>query len=325
MIEILSTGIPNSIQDLGRTGALNQGISRGGAMDRYSHSLANLLVGNDENAATIEVALFPFKLRFGTAVQFACTGADCRITLGDRAVPGWWSRTAEAGETLVIEAPRRGARAYVAIRGGVQVAQVLGSRSTDLKSGFGGFGGRGLRRGDAIEVDQCASTRQFAKGFGILPAELPHLLNETARGTVRVRVIRGAEFEKFTEQARHAFLGEEYVVTPDSNRMGYRLQGTPLPLTSPLELLSHGIVPGTIQVPPSGLPIIQLAEANTCGGYPKLGSVISADLWRLAQTPVGCKLKFELVDTVAAVTALSAQLEERRRLLRDIPLVLARG
>jgi biotin-dependent carboxylase-like uncharacterized protein len=325
MIEVLSTGAPNSVQDLGRDQVLRHGVSRSGAMDRTAHAIANLLVGNDEAAATIEVALFPCRLKFKSRVTFACCGADSRITLGERVVPTWWVTTAQAGDTLVVEAPTRGARVVIAVQGGIDVPPVLGSRATDLKSGFGGIEGRGLKRGEEIAIAAAGPQQDLPRGVGVIPAELPELLAQVAAKRVHVRVLAGAELERFTPRSVEQFLGSDYVVTPEANRMGYRLQGAPLALTAPVELLSHGIVPGTIQVPPAGQPIIQLAEANTCGGYPKIANVISADLWRLAQTPVGCALRFEMVEQEQAVRSLKAQREERQVLRRDLPLMLARG
>lgn len=325
MIEVLATGAPNSVQDLGRSQVLRHGVSRSGAMDRTSHCIANLLVGNDDDAATIEIALFPCRLRFKSQVAFACCGGDSRITLGERVVPSWWVMTAQAGDTLVVEAPTRGARVYVAVQGGIDVPSVLGSRSTDLKSGFGGLQGRGLKRGEEIQVAASSPQRDLRRGVGVIPRELPELLAQLAAGQVRVRVLAGAEFERFAPASAEQFFGTDYLVTAEANRMGYRLQGAPLALTAPVELLSHGIVPGTIQVPPSGQPIIQLAEANTCGGYPKIANVISADLWRLAQAPVGCAIRFERVDQAQAVQALKDQREELAALRRDLPLVLPRG
>lgn len=325
MIEILSTGAPNVIQDSGRKGFLKLGVSHSGAMDARALATANALVGNDGEAAGIEISLFPLRLRFKEAVSFACTGADCPVTLDDRRIPPWWTKTAVAGQTLVIGAPSRGARAYFAVRGGIDVPLILGSRSTDLKSGFGGLEGRGLRRGDLLPVGHAAPARSMVHGVGAIPSELPAFLAEAGSRLITVRVLPGAEFGEFTPKAREAFLGTEYAVTPDANRMGYRLSGEALTLNSPLELLSHGIVPGTVQVPPSGQPIVQLAEANTCGGYPKIANVISADLWRLAQTPVGCRLRFQLIDGATAAAALHAQHAEDALIRRNLAQLHARG
>lgn len=302
MIEVLTTGLPNTVQDLGRPGRLALGISHGGAMDKTALAVANLMLGNEATAAGIEVALYPFRLRAHVDTAVAVTGADCRVTVADRRYPPWWAMPIRAGETLVVEAPRAGARSYVALTGGIDVPLVAGARATDVKGGFGGLEGRGLSRGDRLRLNP-AQPLLPAGGIGAAVEE-----RRPAPGdATELRVLPAAEFDVFTPQAQAAFTGTEWLVTNDANRMGYRLAGETLSLASPLELLSHGIVPGTVQVPPAGQPIIQLAEANTCGGYPKIATVIEADLWRLAQAPVGTRLRFSFVSSQEATEALGAR------------------
>lgn len=324
MIEVLSSGALNLVQDLGRQGHLSIGVSRSGAMDSLALSLANLLVGNDEAAAGIEINLFPFRLRFHADTRFACTGADCLIRVDGQVMPPWWSRTARAGQTLVVDPPRRGARSYLAFSGGVDVPLVMGSRSTDLKSGFGGLEGRGFRRGDVLSLCPPLDVLQPRNSVGIVPRELVAFWKELSERCMTVRVLPAAEYDKFSEQACAAFVSNAYEVTREANRMGYRLAGAALELKQPLELFSHGIVPGTVQVPSSGLPMIQLAEANTCGGYPKIATVIEADLWRLAQAAVGSSLRFKLVDCDVAIDVLRKQAEERTTLCHNLALTAAR-
>ncbi|WP_192246574.1 5-oxoprolinase subunit C family protein [Mesorhizobium silamurunense] len=302
MIEILTTGLPNTVQDLGRPGYLALGISHGGAMDSQALAFANLMLGNDPSAAGIEVALYPFRLKAHVDISLAITGADCPITVGGRLCPPWWATNIRAGEMLVLEAPRAGARSYIAFAGGLDLPPVMGSRATDAKSGFGGFGGRGLSRGDRLRLDTAECTLPPG-GLGLALEERRATCNGAAC-PIELRVLPAAEFDAFTPEAHAAFTGSEWRITSDANRMGYRLSGETLSLVSPLELLSHGIVPGTVQVPPSGQPIIQLADANTCGGYPKIVTVIEADLWRLAQAPVGARLRFLPVSIEAATEAL---------------------
>ncbi|MBW8908665.1 MAG: biotin-dependent carboxyltransferase family protein [Mesorhizobium sp.] len=309
MIEILTTGLPNTVQDLGRPGHLALGVSHGGAMDRQALAIANLMLGNDPRAAGIEVALYPFRLRVDRDTAVAITGADCAVSVGGRPCPPWWATTIHSGETLVVEAPRVGARSYIAFAGGLDLPVVIGSRATDVKGGFGGLAGRGLSRGDRLALNS-AECPLPAGGFGAALEERRGTTDGLA-AAVDLRVLPAAEFDAFTSQAQAAFTGSEWSITNDANRMGYRLFGETLSLVSPLELLSHGIVPGTIQVPPSGQPIIQLADANTCGGYPKIATVIEADLWRLAQAPVGARLRFLPVSTQTSTEALRTILERR--------------
>lgn len=323
MIEILTTGLPNTVQDLGRPGYLALGIGHGGAMDKQALAIANLMLGNDPSAAGIEVALHPFRLRVHVDTSVAITGADCAVRVGDRLWPSWWATAIRAGETLTLEAPRAGARSYIAFAGGLDLPLVIGSRATDVKGGFGGLAGRGLSRGDRLAINPVA--RSFPDGLGAAIEERRCTTADGLGSAIGLRVLPTAEFEAFTPQAQAAFTGTEWNVTNDANRMGYRLSGETLSLTSPLELLSHGIVPGTVQVPPSGQPIIQLADANTCGGYPKIATVIEADLWRLAQAPVGARLRFSLTFTEEATEALRAQHKWRATFAAQRSLVLGEG
>ena len=327
MIEILSNGAPNVIQDLGRDGCLRFGVSRSGAMDPFALSIGNALVGNDRGEAGIEISLFPFRVKFHEPTRFAVTGADARASLDERRLAPWWGRSASTGQTLVIERPRRGARAYLAIGGGINVALVMGSKSTDLKDSFGGASGRGLMRGDRLDIGnaQSRSARPWKVGLGVVPEGLLAFWAEISTGCVTVRVLPAAEFQRFTPESRTAFLQDEFKVTPDANRVGYRLNGPVLSQAEPVELLSHGIVAGTIQVPPSGQAIVQLAEANTCGGYPKIATVIEADLWKLSQAPVGCAIRFELTDIDTAVTALRARRDEEQRIRDTLAMMSGRA
>ncbi|MGV8939701.1 MAG: biotin-dependent carboxyltransferase family protein [Allorhizobium sp.] len=321
MIEILTTGAVNSVQDLGRFGYLDAGVGCSGAMDAEALLLANLLIGNAPGLAGLELTLFPFRLKFCKTTIFAFTGADCPATLSGRAIRSWWAMAAQAGDVLEIGLPRSGARAYLAFAGGIAVPEVLGSRATDLKSGWGGFEGRGLKRGDVLAVGEAPATANSpAAGFGLDPLEV-RMLPPAAGSAMPIRVLPSAEFAAFSDTMRADFFAADWKVSAEANRQGYRLEGPDLHTTQRLELFSHGIMPGTVQVPPSGQPIIQLAEANTCGGYPKIANVIEADLWRLAQTPSGATLRFIEVDLPAAIAALRLQRSVAERVAAFCALV----
>ncbi|CAN7605092.1 biotin-dependent carboxyltransferase family protein [Rhizobium sp. LjRoot254] len=356
MIEILTSGLMNSVQDLGRPGFLDQGIGRGGAMDRPALRIANLLLGNDEGAAAIEITIFPFRMKFIEPAKFSVTGASCPGTLNGSPIPPWWAQTANVGDELRLDPPSEGSRAYVALGGGIDLPQVLGSRATDLKSTFGGHEGRALVRGDTLATgslfspagrsaermrgDEGASVtpspgasrhllpageKREPAGHGADPFYFRECLGGSASSeALTLRVMPGAEFEAFTEAAREIFLSTDYTVSADNNRQGMRLEGPALALTSKLELMSHGIMPGTIQVPPSGAPVIQLAEANTCGGYPKFAHVIEPDLWKLAQAPSGAIMRFVRIDRDAAIEAIRAEELKLRRLKNLMPALAAR-
>jgi len=307
MIEVLTSGMLNSVQDLGRAGYLNVGVSTGGAMDTLALRLGNALLGNEPGAAAMEVALFPFRLRFHCHVEFAVTGADCTAMLDGAALPQCWSRLAAVGQVLALYPPRRGARAYVCVRGGLDVPVALGSRSTDQKNGFGGLDGRGFMRGDHLSV--LDGPARNAPGLGAWPAELDNMPGGAELPTP-LRVIPAAQADALAPEMTELFYETGWLLTADANRMGFRFSGPMLTLTKPMELFSHGIVPGTVQLPRSGQPMVQLADANTCGGYPKLATVIEADLWRLAQVLVGGKVRFVRVTRDVGIEALREQFRQ---------------
>jgi biotin-dependent carboxylase-like uncharacterized protein len=319
-IEIVETGLLNTVQDLGRPGLRMYGVGSAGAMDGFALAAANLMVGNPTSAAGIEVTTFPFRIRIDTGRRIAVTGADARLVVGDRVLPPWWSMRVEPGTEFRLEAPRHGMRGYLAVAGGIAVAEVLGSRSTDLKAGFGGPDGRMLQRGQNLPLGSLAADCSAGwDSFGIAPPERRMPLTpppDVGDGTTVVRVLAAAEHDELTDEARTTFWAAEWQLSTSSNRVGYRLMGPALRLHRPIELLSHGILPGVIQLPPSGQPMIQMSDANTCGGYPKIGLVIGADLWRLAQVRLGRRIRFvevSLEQALAARDELDAALATLRR------------
>jgi 5-oxoprolinase (ATP-hydrolysing) subunit C len=293
MIEIVSTGALATVQDLGRTGALKWGVGTAGAMDGMALASGNILLGNDADAAGIEIQVFPFQARFVEDCAFAVTGADCAARLDDLPLPPWWVHCARAGQLLELGIPRQGlwaaCRAYLCLAGGMDVPTVLGSRSTQLRGAFGGLDGRTLRNGDRLTAG-AANNAAAIGGFGLTPPalDMPLLID----GLPAVRVLPAAEYADYTEAAQAALWGEPWHITPQSNRYGYRLRGTSLTPLTPMEPRSHGIVPGVIQVPPGGQPIVQMRDAQPSGGYPKIGTIIEADLWRLGQAPIGSRIRF---------------------------------
>ncbi len=315
MIEILSQSAFASVQDLGRFEAARWGVGTAGAMDRLALLCGNLLLGNPDGAAGIEAQVFPFEVRFETAVAFAVTGADCAGTLDGVPLPPWTSARAEAGQILRLGLPRagrwRGARAYLTVAGGIDVPVALGSRSTQLRGAIGGLEGRMLRQGDRLPTGQPEGAAVIA---GVMPPGLALPLE--ADGLPAVRVLPASEHDAFTDASLARFWAEPWKITPQSDRYGFRLAGPGLEPKAPLEIRSHGIVPGVIQVPHSGQPIVQMCDAQPSGGYPKVGTVIEADLWRLGQMPIGARFRFVRVDwagALAAGEALDTWLAEVRR------------
>lgn len=312
MIEILSPGIMASVQDMGRPGWRNLGVGSCGAMDGTALHIGNLLVGNDPNLAGIEFTLGGFSIRFQKDTVFALTGADMHARLDDEPILSWWVRRARAGQTLVAGMTEHGMRAMLTVAGGIDVPIVMGSRSTDLKGGFGGLSGRLLQASDRLKVVTTEAPAIAASGFGL---DAPRLQLLPPRGEAEIRFLPAAEWMRSPSSIRDGFLSTAWKLLPDSNRMGYRLSGPELRRDTPLELFSHGIIPGTIQLPPGGHPVIQLNDANTCGGYPKLGVVIGADLPLLAQVRLGSFIRFRQVDRAASIAAS----EQRQAFLNWLP------
>lgn len=306
LIEIVDTPPLNTVQDLGRPGFRAIGLCQGGAMDNIAARVGNIMVGNDEKAAVIEVQTYPFAVRVTEDCLIAATGAEAVADFGGVETPGWWAMTLPAGHDLKLQRPVRDARTYLAFAGGLEVGVQLGSRSTDLRSGFGGHEGRGLQRGDRIALGKAGVAPSFAAdGYGITPPRvaLPAISSGNAEAW-EVRVLPGPEHDLFDAASRNLFWNGLWSTTPRSDRMGMLLEGAePLRLITPRDQKSAGILPGVIQVPPSGSPLIQLSDANSAGGYPRIGVVAQADLWRLAQTPVNSRLKFIPVGEEEAIAA----------------------
>ncbi|PTT85834.1 allophanate hydrolase, partial [Pelomonas sp. HMWF004] len=268
------------VQDLGRSAWRDRGISRCGALDDLALTWGNLLVGNAAATPGLEFTLGPARLRFDTDTCIALTGTDADATLDGQPLRPWWRHRVRAGQTLQLAPPRERMRSYLAVAGGIAVPAALGSCSTDLKASFGGLQGHALRDGDSLPLGP--STAPPARRVGLRPPDW----------TAEVRVLPGPEHDEFSAPARAAFWTADWRLTPQSNRMGYRLAGPVLTREHGAELPSHGVLPGVIQVPPSGQPIVLLADAQTTGGYPKIGVVIGADLWKLAQLRLGATLRF---------------------------------
>ncbi|KEH15344.1 allophanate hydrolase subunit 2 [Medicago truncatula] len=287
-------------------------------MDDLALSLANVMVGNATGAAGIEIQTFPLRVRAQTEHRVAVTGAACTLKHRGHALPACWSIRLRSGEELTIERPTSGARAYLAVAGGIDVETVMGSRSTDFKHGFGGYQGRALRAGDLLPVGATADVRR-ADDFGIVPPEVALSFTQTTDvDSLPVRVIAGPEHDEFDPASQHALWTSGWTVTTMSDRMGSRLSGATLTLAEPREMRSVGIIPGVVQVPPSGDPLIQLRDSNAAGGYPRIGVVIRADLWRIAQARPGATLRFHRVTRQQAVMADRKNRDFIERVGRDV-------
>lgn len=291
MIEVELAMALTTVQDLGRFGYRRYGVGTAGAMDALALQVGNLMLGNEAGAAAIEVNLFPFQVRFLDATAFAVTGADCRPLLDGKPLPPWWAATARAGQVLRLDAPADAgcARACLCVGGGIDVPRVLGSRSTQLRGAIGGFQGRPLSRGDKLAAAPHASAEL---DFGVPPPGAVLAPAQAADGALAVRAIPAGEYAEFTTASQTGFWQTPWEVSAKSNRMGFRLSGPALALKKRLEMRSYGVVPGLVQVPPSGEPIVQMADANVSGGYPKIATVIGADLWRLGAAGPRARVRF---------------------------------
>lgn len=305
-------GLQASVQDLGRHGHRRLGICPGGALDVLALRLANRLVGNADGAAGLEITMGGCELRFETDTRIALAGDGFGARLDDAPVWPCWSIPVAAGQTLRLAganpaaAGKAGLRSWLAVAGGIEVPPVLGSRSTDLKAGFGGHQGRALRKGDrlALGPSPLDEAQRRRKPFGVRGPEWGPAEDD---GAIALRVLPGPEFDQFTAASQALLWRERWRITPQSNRMGSRLAGAGLQRRRSIDMLSSGVIPGTIQVPPSGQPIILMGDAQTTGGYPRIGVVIRADLWKLAQAPLDGRLRLLQVDMAAALEAWAAQ------------------
>jgi len=298
-LEILSPGPLTTVQDPGRYGFGRYGVPPSGALDSFSLRVANLLVGNPETEAGIEITLMGLKVRVLTDLVIALCGGDLQPYLNDKPLDMWRSQMVRKGDTLFLKAPRTGCRAYLAIGGGISLKPVLASKSTNLASKFGGHEGRALRKGDLLF--SAAPERHFQNAEKIFtPQGRP-----SYTGNWALRVLPGPQDQDFPEESKRLFLDSSFTVSTQSDRTGIRLSGPALHRKRDLgdSIISEGIVPGAIQVPGDGQPLILLVETVT-GGYRKIATVISADLSLLGQIKPGEQVRFQEVSMTEARTAL---------------------
>lgn len=309
MIEVFEAPPYCSVQDLGREGLRAQGVPPAGAMDAESLSLGNLLVGNPPGAAGLEWGLGQGRVRFTRSCTFAITCADTTATLDGGSVPCWAVLAASPGAELVLGVPRQARFAYLALAGGVDVPEVLGSRSTYLPGRFGGFEGRLVRRGDVIAYGAAASRRLGREG-----ATLPEELRPT--GAIEpIRILEGPQRTLFPDEAWDQLLGADFSISPTSDRMGYRLDGPAVTHTAEAAFPSEPVCPGAVQVPQGSAPIVLMPDGPTVGGYPKIAVIITADLGRMAQISPSGRPRFipvQLEEALAALHAVRARLDRVR-------------
>ena len=306
-LEVIDPGLLTTVQDRGRYGFQRYGVPVSGAMDVFALRIANLLVGNEEGDAGLEMTVLGPRIRFLSGVVIAITGGDLDPYLDDEPLPMWSATGVSKGSTLTFKGPRDGVRSYLAVAGGIDVPIVMESRATYLKAAFGGLEGRALRADDILRTmpvptDTESTGRTLPQGF-IVP---------TYGHQHEMRVVLGPQDNAFTADGIATFLGSEYAVSINSDRMGYRLEGPPIGHASGGDVVSDGTPLGAVQVPGDGSPIILLADRGTTGGYTKIATVISTDVDRLAQAMPGDTVRFK-----------SVTIEESRSILRRSESVMA--
>jgi antagonist of KipI len=297
VFRVINAGLFTTVQDLGRYGYLRYGVPISGAMDAFSLTAANLLVANNENDACLETTLVGPKLQALTTTQIAITGGNCSPTVNGHHVAMWQTLTLQEGDVVSFGRMESGCRAYLSIRGGINVPLLLGSRSTYVRGGFGGLKGRQLKTGDAIEASDASL---LTVEYSLPTKHMPQFTNQ-----LKAHVVLGPQDNMFTEKGLSTFLSNPYKITLEADRMGYRLEGPEIEHVSKADIVSDAILPGAVQVPRNEKPIVIMRDAQTTGGYPKIAVIATADLDLLGQAKPGDVVEF------SKVTAKEAQ--ERTR------------
>lgn len=304
-VKIIRPGLLTTIQDIGRWGFQKYGIIVSGAMDTFSFRVANLLVGNDENSACLEITMIGPTMEIQEDSLISICGGNLSPEIDGKSIPLWRPIYVRKGSVLKFGACLSGCRTYLAIAGGFYVEEVMRSKSTYLRAGIGGLEGRSLKEGDIVNINKCTpeqlkvtkklSLLDDSNSFKVVEWFITSEIIPKYKVNPIIRVIPGGEFKKFSSESRVGFFKSEFEVTSQSDRMGYRLKGTTLKLSRPLEMISEAVSFGTIQVPPEGNPIILLADRQTTGGYPKIAQVASIDIPLIAQVKPGEKISFQKI------------------------------
>ena len=302
-ITILNPGMLTSVQDLGRIGYQQFGVSVSGVMDPRSASIANILVGNDEGEAVLECTMMGPHIRFDAPNIIAITGGDLGATLDGQRIDTYRAIPVNAGQTLRFTMLRTGCRAFVAFAGGLDIPVVMGSRSTNMKAKIGGYQGRKLQKDDVIAF---RAPKTDLKNLGVR-----HISPEfVPRAEYKLRVVFGPQDDAFTEKGLFDFKSALYTVTQDSNRMAAKLSGAPIEAKAGVDILSDGIVEGSVQVSANGQPIVMLADHQSTGGYAKIATVIPCDIPALAQVRPGQLVGFRVVSVEEGAEACRKEKEK---------------
>jgi antagonist of KipI len=308
-VTVTRPGFLTSVQDLGRARFRRFGVSVGGALDQHALRVSNLLVGNEEFAAGLEVTIGGLRLVFSDERLIAWCGGAFKVSVGATELLAGRAAVIAAGEELTMNQSTTGCRVWLAISGGIDVPPILESRSTDLRANFGGLEGRALRDGDMISITEN-SRRSKMSIDRLREAKVAHVSAlqtwaSPGQGNPALRIVRGAHWDLFDAEYRHLLTDGQFIVSADSDRMGARLDGPTLKRNDSSDLVSEAVAPGTIQVPPNGKPIVLLGDCQTIGGYPKIAHVITVDFPIAAQLRAGDRVGFREVSLVDAHRLLS--------------------
>jgi len=308
-MEVLHPGIQSTLQDTGRTGYRSYGVGTSGAMDQFAHRVANLLVANEADAATIEVPGRTFCIRVDETVVMAATG-PVRVLLAGRQVPAWRTLLVRSGQQLEIFPAGSGMYAYLSVAGGWAATEWLGSGATHLIAGQGGFNGSALQKGDRLSLAEegaellkrfkasLSARDSYYDSWGFSRSLFPDYSVDT------VRILRGGEWDLWPVSSLDLFQQTDFRISSGMDRMGYRLTGPVLERRLPgSEMFSVAVTPGTLQVTPDGSTYLLMADAQTTGGYPRIGTVIAADLPVCAQLEVNKTVRFRVVSWQESVEA----------------------
>jgi antagonist of KipI len=306
-IHVKEPGLLTTVQDLGRYGYAHLGISPGGAADRLAMRIANSLVGNTENAATLEMTLMGATLEFDEASVVALTGGQCDCRIGGETAPMWQAVQVPARGVLACGGMKSGARLYLAAQGGLDVRPIMGSASTNLAGHFGGLQGRGLRKGDLLGVLRLANSRERT----LKPGAVDGLYSREP-----IRVTRVAQHNWFGPEAFDKLFSCPYTVGEESNRSGLRLKGEPISPRVRSQLLTEGVSVGAIQIPQDEQPIILFVDQQTTGGYPKIANIIAADMHRVGQLRPREQVRFAEVTIPEAIRLLREQEERLKQIFQ---------
>ena len=321
-VEVLQPGLLTTVQDAGRTGHASEGWRSCGVCDPLAARVADLMAGNTGNTAVLELTGIGGSFRFTACTVAAFCGPDAVGTVNGRAVRAAFPLLMIPGDVLSVQL-RDGLRAYIAVHGGFDVPAVMGSRSTDMACGTGGFEGRALRKGDLLPTVDCAPDAFFPRLHQrasrlTLLRPFVHPAARQPESAAVIRVIPGPQEDRFTDAGLHTFYSGYYTIRQDSNRMGLRLNGPAVEARGTTDILSDAIVYGSVQIASDGQPIIMLADHQTTGGYAKPATVIPADLPVLAQLRPGRRVVFRAVSLSEAAAAYRADADMREAVARAL-------